>query len=84
MKFENVEIIEIEEGHTISIKSKELRQGVTLKVYNDTDAELIIEGRETVEVPFKWTERARELIETLADDLHELVSGKSFVWFSNE
>lgn len=70
MKFNHIELVEIEEGREVVIETAELLPGVTLKVYNQEDAELIVEGGE---LPFKWTDKTRSMVGRLAVDLLGLI-----------
>ncbi|MBS4193475.1 hypothetical protein [Lederbergia citri] len=74
MRFNHIELVEIEEGRGVVIETAKLLPGVTLKVYDQQDAELVVEK---IDIPFKWTEKTQDMFgkldELKAVDLFEIV-----------
>ena len=68
MRFNHIELLNVGDGHEIVIETAYLSEGISLKVYDQKDAELIIEGgREIVEIPFNWNAKAQAMVERIND-----------------
>ena len=68
MKINHIELLNVGDGHDIVIETVQLSEGISLKVYDQKDAELIIEGgREKVEIPFNWNAKAQAMVERIND-----------------
>ena len=62
MRFNHIELLNVGDGHDIVIETAYLSECMTLKVYDQKDAELIVNN---FEIPLKWTDKARTMIEKL-------------------
>ncbi|MBP1913258.1 hypothetical protein J2Z23_000190 [Lederbergia galactosidilyticus] len=68
MNFNHIELLNVEEGYDILIETAKLAEGITLKVYDRKEAELVIEGgSEKVEMPFNWSAETRNMLEKLGE-----------------
>ena len=66
MKNKRIEIVEIDEVHTLEVLKADIIEEVRLEVYGENEATLII--ADEYEIDFTWTETAAAVFENLTAD----------------